>query len=137
MHLQLFQLTCKCGHLHLGRKRRGQTGAEQEGRGRATLGSTTNTLPDIQPVTLLLQARQTRPQRREVPRDWRGPSRLTWHQPPAPGSSLLAKNKSPSGVIFPSLPLTAGALRWQPDQELPLQLFHLLVFLFSFFLFFT
>ena len=32
MHLQLFQLTCKCGHLHLGRKRRERREAEQRER---------------------------------------------------------------------------------------------------------
>ena len=34
MHLQLFQLTCKCGHLHLGRKRRGEDGEAEQGEGR-------------------------------------------------------------------------------------------------------
>lgn len=29
MHLQLFQLTCKCGHLHLGRERRGERQARR------------------------------------------------------------------------------------------------------------
>lgn len=32
MHLQLFQLTCKCGHLHLGRKRRERREAEPRER---------------------------------------------------------------------------------------------------------
>lgn len=56
MHLQLLQLTCKCGHLHLGRRgrRSGRQGgaAEEPAASQAqSLPPTSNQGPSCQPVT--------------------------------------------------------------------------------------
>lgn len=60
MCLQLFQLTCKCGHLHLRRKRKGEMeGGRKRGERRGAAASAgTKPGPRAVGVTLLLVTRQ-------------------------------------------------------------------------------
>lgn len=60
MCLQLFQLTCKCGHLHLRRKRKGEMeGGRKRGERRgAAASASTKPGPRAVGVTLLLVTRQ-------------------------------------------------------------------------------
>lgn len=60
MCLQLFQLTCKCGHLHLRRKRKGEIegGRKKRERRGTTANASTKPGPRAVGVTLLLVTRQ-------------------------------------------------------------------------------
>lgn len=143
MHLQLFQLTCKRGHLHLGRETEEERQGRRAGRGQregATLGRLKSSGP--QPVTC--SSRPGKPhQKHGEPRPEGPPS-----APLAPTSSptllTLCQNKAP---VSPSSlsPGEAGLPLWVPTDHSAsltssfLDNFFISVSFFSFFLkhFFT
>lgn len=93
MHLQLFHLTCRRGHLHLG-VQDGETAARRNCPGGHSV------LPDIRPATLLLRGSEGPgklcPEPGEFPRP-EGPPPPAPGPAPAPETSRAAIPLSPSG----------------------------------------
>lgn len=113
MHLQLFHLTCRRGHLHLG-VQDGETAARRSCPGGHSA------LPDIRPATLLLRGSEGPgklcPEPGEFPQP-EGPPPPAPGPAPAPETGRAAIPLSPSGRQGAGL-LSPGpsALQCRPDQ---------------------
>ena len=142
MHLQLFQLTCKCGHLHLESKRRGERrrrSREKRERPQPPSGST-KPAPGLRQMTLLqanwAQIRQSPPRLEGPLSATLAPTRHPHTLAPSPEkvSDAISPFSAPSGGR--AVPSEAYGLQDQPPRGGFLGNFFI-SFLFLFFFFFS